>query len=152
MWKQIFKATLIVGWMDITAASFQAWLIKGITPDIVLKYIASGGFGKDSFAGGTGVIVFGLPVHFFIAFACTLVYFLLYPKLKLLRILILLSSLLIALAAWAVTTQVIVPVSKIKPVPFNLTKVLIAMAILYWCIGLPVSFFAKRYYNNKAIL
>ena len=101
MWKQICKAALIAGCLDITAACTQAWLAKSITPDIVLKYIASGVFGKDAFAGGTGYILFGLLVHFFIVFACTLVYFLVYPKLKLLHINILLSSLFIALIAWA---------------------------------------------------
>lgn len=148
MWKQICKAALIAGCLDIIAACTQAWLAKSIAPDIVLKYIASGVFGKDAFAGGVGMILFGLLVHFLIAFACTLVYFLLYPKIKLLHIHILLSSLFIAVIAWALTTQLIVPLSKIKPAPFNLTKVLTAIGILYVCIGLPVSIFAKRFYSK----
>ena len=148
MWKQICKAALIAGCLDIIAACTQAWLAKSIAPDIVLKYIASGVFGKDGFAGGVGMILFGLLVHFLIAFACTLVYFMVYPKLKLLHLNILLSSLFIALIAWAVTTQLIVPLSKIKPPPFNLTKVLTAIGILYVCIGLPVSIFAKRFYSK----
>jgi hypothetical protein len=152
MWKQIFKTTLIAGCLDITAACLQAWLTKGTTPDIILKYIASGVFGKDAFEGGAGFILFGLLVHFFIAFSCTLVYFLLYPKLKILHANILLSSILIALAAWAVTTRLIVPLSQIKPGPFNLTKALIAVAILYCCIGLPVSYFAKRYFSKKELV
>lgn len=148
MWKQICKAALIAGCLDIIAACTQAWFAKSIAPDMVLKYIASGVFGKDAFAGGVGMILFGLLAHFLIAFACTLVYFMVYPKLKLLHIHILLSSLFIAVIAWAVTTQLIVPLSKIKPTPFNLTKVLTAVAILYVCIGLPVSIFAKRYYSK----
>ena len=149
IWKQILKATLIAGCLDITAACTQAWLAKSITPDIVLKYIASGVFGKDAFAGGAGYILFGLLVHLFIVFACTLVYFLVYPKLKLLHINILLSSLFIALIAWAVTTQLLVPLSKIKPAPFNFTKAITAIAILYVCIGMPVSIFAKNYYSKR---
>ena len=149
MWKQILKATIIAGFLDITAACLQAWFAKGITPDIVLKYIASGVFGKDAFAGGAGFILFGLLVHFLIVFACTFVYFLVYPKLKLLRIHILLSALLVAVIAWAVTTRLIVPLSKITSAPFNLTKAIIAIAILYCCIGLPVCFFAKRCFSKK---
>jgi hypothetical protein len=148
MWKQIFKATLIAGCLDITAACTQAWLAKSITPDVVLKYIASGVFGKDAFAGGTGMILSGLLFHFIIAFACTLVYFLAYPKIKVLHVNIFLSSLFIAFIAWAVTTQLLIPLTKIKPGPFNLTKAITAIAILYVCIGLPVSYFTKRYYNN----
>lgn len=148
MWKQIFKTTLIAGSLDIIAACTQAWLVKSTAPEIVLKYIASGVFGKEAFDGGAGMIAFGLLFHFMIAFACTLVYFMLYPKIKLLHIHILLSSLFIALIAWAVTTQLVIPLSKIKPPVFNLTKALTAIAILYVCIGLPVSIFAKHYYNK----
>lgn len=148
MWKHIFKAALIAGCLDITAACIQAWLMKSIPPGTVLKYIASGVFGKDAFAGGTGYILFGLLFHFAIAFACTLVYFLVYPKLKLLHLSILLSSLLIAVIAWASTTQLIIPLSKIKPAPFDITKAITAITILFVCIGLPVSYFAKRYYKQ----
>jgi hypothetical protein len=148
MWKQILKTTFIAGSLDIAAACTQAWLIKSTTPEIVLKYIASGVFGKDAFAGGTGMILSGLLFHFIIAFACTLVYFMLYPKIKLLHIHILLSSLFIAIIAWAVTTQLLIPLSKIKPATFNLTKALTAITILYICIGLPVSIFAKYYYTK----
>ena len=149
MWKQILKTTIIAGCLDITAACLQAWFAKSITPDIVLKYIASGVFGKAAFAGAAGFILFGLLVHFLIAFACTLVYFLLYPKLKILHAHILLSSLFIAVIAWTVTTKQIIPLSQIKPAPFNLTKALIAIAILYCCIGVPVSYFAKRYFSKN---
>jgi hypothetical protein len=149
MWKQIIKTTLLAGCLDITAACLQAWLTKGTTPDIILKYIASGIFGKEAFSGGVGYMLFGLLVHFFIAFACTLFYFLLYPKLKILQANILLSALFIAVTAWAITARLIVPLSKIKMAPFNLTKALIAIAILYCCIGLPVSYFAKRYFSKK---
>jgi len=147
MWKQIFKTTLIAGSLDIIAACTQAWLAQGTKPEIVLKYIASAVFGKDAFSGGTGMILSGLLFHFIIAFACTLVYFLLYPKIKLLRWNIFFSSLLIAVIAWTVTTRLIIPLSQIKQPPFDLTKALIAVSILYVCIGLPVSYFAKRFYS-----
>jgi len=150
MWKQIFKATFIAGSLDIIAACTQAWLVKSTTtPDIVLKYIASAVFGKEAFAGGTGMILYGLLFHFVIAFACTLVYFILYPRIKLLHRNIFFSSLLIAIIAWAVTTQLIVPLSQIKRPPFDLTKALIAVSILYCCIGLPISYFAKQFYSNQ---
>jgi hypothetical protein len=150
MWKQIFKATFIAGSLDIIAACLQAWLTKStVTPTIVLKYIASGVFGKEAFAGGTGMILFGLFMHFLIAFACTLVYFMIYPKLKLLHQNIFVSALLIAVVAWTITTRLIVPLSKITPPAFNFTKALIAVSILYLCIGLPISFFAKRFYSKR---
>jgi hypothetical protein len=151
MWKQIFKATVIAGCLDITAACIQAYLSKAVTPDILLKFIASGVFGKDAFSGGIEFMLFGLLVHFLIVFACTLTYFLVYPKLKLLHKNILLSALFVALIAWAVTTRLIIPLSKIQTPAFNFTKALIAISVLYFCIGLPITFFAKRFYNKKRI-
>jgi hypothetical protein len=149
MWKQILKTTLIAGSLDIIAACTQAWLARGTAPGIVLKYIASGVFGKEAFAGGTGMLLFGLLMHFLIAFACTLVYFLLYPKIRLLHSNICFSALLIAVTAWAVTTRVVIPLSKINTAPFDLVKALMAMGILFLCIGLPISYFAKRFYSKK---
>ena len=151
MWKQIFKAAVIAGCLDITAACIQAYLLKSVTPDVLLKYIASGVFGKDAFSGGFEFMLFGLFIHFLIAFACTLTYFLVYPKLKLLHKNILLSSLFVALIAWAITTRLIIPLSKIQTPAFNFTKALIAISILYFCIGLPITFFAKHFYNKKRI-
>lgn len=151
MWKQIFKAAVIAGCLDITAACIQAYLSKSVTPDILLKYIASGVFGKDAFSGGFEFMLFGLLIHFLIAFACTLTYFLVYPKLKLLHKNILLSSLFVALIAWAITTRLIIPLSKIQTSTFNFTKALIAISILYFCIGLPITAFAKQFYSKKRI-
>ena len=151
MWKQIFKTVLIAGFLDIAAACTQAYLSKAVTPDIVLKYIASGVFGKTAFSGGFGYMLFGLIIHFFIVFSYTVIYFLVYPKLKLLHNSILLSSLFIALISWAITTRLIIPLSKIDSPTFNFTKATIALTILYFCIGLPIAFFAKHFYNKKQI-
>jgi hypothetical protein len=151
MWKQIFKTTVIAGCLDITAACIQAYLSKSVTPVILLKFIASGIFGKDAFSGGIEFMLFGLFVHFLIVFTCTVTYFLLYPKLKLLQKNILLSSLFVALIAWAITTRLIIPLSKIQTPAFNFTKALIAVAVLYFCIGLPITFFAKKFYRKKEI-
>lgn len=148
MFKQILNTTLLAGSLDISAACIQAYATNGTTPDIILKYIASGVLGKEAFVGGYGIMAMGLLFHFLIAFACTVVFFLVYPKLKFLHHSILLNSILIALLAWAVTTQIIIPFSKIEPRIFNLKKAATAVAILFVCIGLPVSIMAKRYYSN----
>ena len=52
MWKQIFKTTIIAGCLDIIAACIQSYILKSSTPDKVLKYIASGVFGKAATSGG----------------------------------------------------------------------------------------------------
>jgi hypothetical protein len=60
-----------------------------------------------------------------------------------------LNSLLIAVVAWAVTTLIIIPLSKIHPAPLQLQRAVIAISILYVCIGLPVAAAAKKLYVKK---
>jgi hypothetical protein len=148
MQKQIFITTFIAGCLDITGACTQAYLSRSITPDVLLKYIASGFFGKDAFTGGFGMMIIGLLVHFVIVFACTVSFFLLYPKLKFLRHIIVINSLLIALVASTVTNLVIIPMSNITATPINYSRAMIGFAILFICIGLPISISAKKFYTQ----
>ncbi len=148
MWKSIFKTTLIAGTLDITAACIHAYLLRGTMPSRVLKFIASGAFGKEALNGGYGIMAAGLLFHFLIAFSCTAAFFLLYPRLNLLRKSILLNSLLIAVIAWSVTNLFIIPLSKITSAAFDPGRALVAVAILFICIGLPISYYCHKFYQN----
>jgi hypothetical protein len=147
MWKQIFKTTLVVGILDIIAAFLQAYLTNKVSPDIVLKYIASGVFGDEAFDGGFNMLLAGLLFHFTIAFACAIIFFLLYPKLKFLHHKIAFNSFLIAVAAWVITTQIIMQLSKVSPPTFTLAKVLTAIVILFVCVGFPIAYSAKKFFG-----
>jgi hypothetical protein len=149
MWKQILKTIAIAGTLDITAACIQAYLYNGTRPAIVLKYIASGLFGKDVFTGGFTYVLTGLLVHYLIVFAIVLFYFLAYKSIKLLHRNAWLSAFFIAIAAWAVTTGIIIPLSKITLPEFDAIKAIIAVGILYICIGLAVALFTNSYYKNS---
>lgn len=151
MWKQIFKTTIIAGTLDILAAFVQAYIINKVSPDVVLKYIASGVFGKEAFEGNFNMIFAGLVFHFIIAFACTATFFVLYPKLKFLHHKILLNSLIIALIAWIVTTQIIMPLSKVGRSSFEFVKALRGITILIVCVGLPIAYSAKQFLVNQNI-
>jgi hypothetical protein len=151
MFKAILKATLLAGTLDISAAFIQVYLKNKTMPSAVLKYIASAVFGKAAFAGGYGMMAWGLLFHFIIAFACAAVFFLLYPKLSLLKYSYVLNALLIALVAWVVTHLIVLPVSNVPKGSFNLTNAAIATGILFFCIGLPISILAKRYFSARAV-
>jgi hypothetical protein len=149
MIRSILYATLIAGSLDITAACLQVWFKSGVTPDRLLRYIATGVFGKAAQTGGPTMLIWGLLFHFLIAFACTACFFWLYPKLPFLRDRFWLNALLIALTAWVVTTRIIIPMTPIKQAPFDFFNALQAIAILYFCIGLPIAWFAMRYFEAK---
>jgi hypothetical protein len=150
MRKTILITTFIAGTLDILAAFIQSYAANNVLPSTVLKYIASGVFGNNAFAGGAEMIAFGLIVHYFIAFACTYCFFWAYPRWTFLRQSVALNSVLIALIAWAVTTRLIVPFSQARHAPFNIVNALIAIGILIVCVGLPIAYFAKRYYVQKS--
>lgn len=150
MWRSIFIAAFFAGSLDIMAASIYAYFKSGLTPDMVLKYIASGVFGNNAFERGANMILAGLIFHYVIAIACTVVFFLIYPKLNVLQRSPWVNAFVIALVAWWVTTQWVIPMSKIDPRPFNLSDALIAIGILIVCIGLPIAFLARNYYRINA--
>lgn len=149
MWKSIFTTALIAGTCDITASCLNAYRVSGMTPDRLLKYVASGAFGKSAYSGGYDMLTWGLLFHFIIAFSCTVCYFLLYPKLPFLERSLWLNAVLIGMVAWCVTNLIVIPLSQITPAPFDLSKALIAVSILIVCIGLPIAYGAQQFYKNS---
>jgi uncharacterized BrkB/YihY/UPF0761 family membrane protein len=148
MKKELLKVTIIAGSLDILAAFCQGYLISKISPSVILQYIASGILGDSAFKGGFGTQLLGLLIHFLIAFACVAGYYFLYPRIKLLRFNWLLSAFFIAVIAWSVTNLAVIPLSRIPSRPIHFSKAWIALAILFFCIGLPISLFAKRFYHK----
>lgn len=133
------------------AAFIHSYLANGVMPSAVLKYIASGIFGSSEYMGGAAMPIIGLAVHYAIALSCTACFFWLYPKWPLLRKNILLNSVLIAVVAWVVTTQMIIPLSRAAQGNVNLYNALIAIGILFICVGLPIACSAKQYFRQTLI-
>ena len=149
MWRAIFKTTLVAGTCDIVAACIQSYLVNGTMPSRVLRYVASGVFGKSAFTGGDEMMVWGLVFHFIIAFSCTVCYFLLYPKIKILKRSWLINAVLVGAVAWCVTNLIVVPMSNTPKFPFDITKAPISLSILIVCIGLPIAYGADVYFKKR---
>ncbi len=141
---RIFKAGILVGTLDIAAAFLNTWLTSGRGPDAVLKFVASGVFGREAFAGGWNMILLGLLFHYIIAMAFTAFFFLIYKQLSQWIPNWLLLGVAYGLFVWLVMNRLVVPLSNTPKFPFNLTSVLINAAILVVCIGLPLSWIAGR--------
>jgi hypothetical protein len=144
--KAIATAGLIAGTLDLLTASAVAKL----NPVIVCQYIASGAFGsKDAFAGGYGMALWGLMFHYLIAYSWTTLFFLIYPKIKILSRSRVLAGLGYGVVVWIVMNKIVVPMSLINQRPFDLVSAAKQMAILMVMIGLPVSFLAHRFYSTQ---
>ncbi|MEO7924511.1 MAG: hypothetical protein ABIR30_12595 [Chitinophagaceae bacterium] len=151
--KNPISAILLTGFtaglLDITAACTQFYIKTNKDPAIVLRYIASGVFGKKAYTGGLPMAAWGLLFHFLIAYGLTIFFFWLYPRVKWIGKNKILAGLLYGIFAWLLTTQVIVPLSLITPQPLVLSKMIVAILILMSCIGLPISLMANKHYLYK---
>ena len=149
---QILKAGLLVGTLDILAAFIYFFIQTGNGKVlIVLKYIASGVFGKSAMSGGVEMIIAGLIFHYIIAFAFTLVFFWLFPKIKMARQHTVLSGILYGAFVWAVMNLIVVPLSEIGSRPFDWENALINLLILIVCMGIPLSLMAHAFYKRKSV-
>lgn len=138
------KAGLIAGLLDISAAFIQYYLRTGKNPLTVLKFIASGVFGRRALTGGTDMILWGLVFHFGIALSFAALYFWLAARWPALRRAWIVFGMVYGLFVWAVMNLLVVPLSRTPERPFSWPGALVAMAILIVCIGLPIAYGAKR--------
>lgn len=146
--RSILIAGLLAGTMDITAAIIQTLLANGSILRL-FQYIASGVAGKPSFDGGFATAIMGLFLHYFIAMMWTWLYFSCFPKVSLFQKNWILSGFVFGVIVWVGMNRVVLPLSRVSQFPFRLDRAAIAMAILIVCIGLPVSYFANRYFKPK---
>jgi len=141
---KIITAGLIAGTLDISAACIQYYIRTGKGPENVLKFVASGVFGKDAFTGGLLMSLCGLLFHFLIAFGFTTFFFFIYPRLKFLSFNFFLTAVLYGVFVWTVMNRIVLPLSNAPALPFTWTGAATAAGILIVCIGLPLAIIAKN--------
>lgn len=146
--KTIAWVGLLAGSLDILFAFVQAWLVRGTNPVIVLQYIASGAVGKEAFAGGGLMALLGLLFHFIIAYSFTALFFIIYPSIKFFAKNLVLTAIIYGIFIFIAMDVVVLRFTRVPPGTFHLDKALIATAILIVAIGLPVAYFARKFYRN----
>jgi hypothetical protein len=144
--KSIVITGLIAGTLDAAAAI----IVSGATPLQVFRYIASAVFGRAAFSGGLVMGFWGLLFHYMIAFSWTILFFVLYPKVVLLRKNKYVVGVLCGIFVWAVMNMVIVPMTKIPGRAMTFTGAITQCTILILMIGLPISLLAHRYYSRRS--
>jgi hypothetical protein len=147
--KTIAWVGLLAGTLDILSACLHAYIVRGTTPEIVLRFIASAAVGKQAFTGGSEMPLLGLLFHFIIAYSFTVLFFLLYPHLKIMWKSIVLTAVVYGIFIFVVMNLLILPLTKIPRAAFQFDKAAVATGILIIAIGLPLSFFAGKFYNTR---
>jgi len=141
----ILLTALIAGTLDAIGATTSFLLRGSHNPSNIWRYVASGVFGTPALTGGTDMVVYGLLFHYFIAFMCTLVFFLAYTRIPVLGRYKYITGIVYALIVWVVTNLLILPLSRVPTPHFRLQGILIGMFILVLAIGLPISLLANRW-------
>ena len=141
---------LLAGTLDLLGAVINYMITHERFPYRILEYIASGAFGRSAMNGSLGSNLWGLFFHYLIAVSFTLFYFIIYPGLRFLQQSVIFSAIIYGLFIWAVTNMIVLPLSAIQAdvLPASLETAARAAFILIICIGLPVAFFARRFYGT----
>ena len=147
---RVLAIGLFAGTLDI-ADAFIFNILRGITPVMVLQYIASGLIGAASFHGGLASTGLGLVLHYLIALSWTTLFYIASRKIAILTRRPILSGLIYGDVIYLVMNFVIVPVSSV-PHPKNPTTIAAlvnGVLALMLCIGLPISVLTARYLPGR---
>jgi len=146
--KTVLLTGVFVGTTDLVAAYVTQWIKTGKFADRMLHYIAGGALGLEtSMKGGNGVAFLGLFFHYFIAFAFTLLFFLVFPRLKFLWFNKYLVGMLYGVFVAVMMSQVILPITPLPTGPFDLSNSIIGWITLGVVLGIPIAYNAYKYYG-----
>lgn len=144
----ILWAGLLVGSLDILAAFIQFYIRTHHNPQRILLYIASSVFGKEAYEGKGIMIVWGLIIHFMVAYAFTVFLFIIYPVLFQ-RINKIAAGILYGIFIWVVMNMLILPMTKVSVAKqIHAEQIIAGMLILVVAVGIPLTFIARHYYKN----
>lgn len=146
--KAIALTSLVAGTLDIAAAMLNFFIATGKNPARVPQFIASGVFGDDAFSDDALMPAYGLFFHYCVATSWTILFFIAYPKMRLLAKYRILNGVVYGIVVWIIMTQIVLPLSNVRQRPFNPGTALLGISILMVCIGLPISFGAEKFYKE----
>ncbi len=149
--KAILFGGLLAGVLDLTAACMSSYLTNGVNPVRVFQAIASGLLGAESYKGGAWTAVFGVFLHFVIAFGAAVVYFAVSRKFKFLINQAVISGVIYGIAVFWFMQLVVLPLSAFqRKNPFELQPIIIGLVIHILFVGLPIALVISHYSKNDS--
>jgi hypothetical protein len=134
---------LLVGTLDaIFAISF--WRIGyGTAPSRIFQSVAAGLLGRASFDGGWTTVWLGAALHYGIASAIVVVYYLASLRLSVLVEQPVRYGVIYGVAVYAVMNYVVIPLSAALPTRFNAAWVISSVVVHALFIGVPSALFSR---------
>jgi hypothetical protein len=151
-WPAVLLTTLVAGTLDITYAHVEQTINTGHFPSKMFYAIAGGAIGLErAFAGGVGILLLGIFIHYFISFAFTLFYFLTAPFLRRWSKNKYLNGFFCAIFAQVVMTFLVMPLTAFPYKPFvfsmDVLKGLLAFTLIF---GLPIALM-EAWYRKRTL-
>ena len=150
----ILKAWLIAGTLDIMSAFIYYYIKTGKDPVNVLSGVAGVVLGKGLSMKlvpehENVMQVCGLLFHYMIALAWTLIFFYMFPILKLQNKNKVITGLVYGVYIWVVMNLVMIPLYTMNWPVFHVHSVITNILILMVMVGLPISMIINKYYTRK---
>ncbi|MEG0850941.1 MAG: DUF1440 domain-containing protein [Flavobacterium sp.] len=149
--RTVLSSGLLAGTLDILAAILiYAVLLHKTTAEKILQSIASGIFKQEAYIGGPQMAVYGLLLHYFIAFAFAYFFCKIYPYFPFLQKNTVFSGVLYGLFVWIVMNLIVLPITfpKLPSKHFDF-PLLLSILILIFCVGIPIAFITKKHYTYR---
>lgn len=142
--RTIALAGVTVGVVDGTAAVVNS-AIRGVTPDRVFQYVASGILGNSSYRGGAATIALGVLLHFVVAFGASAAYILAAAKISILNRLPLIFGPIYGIFVYFFMGEVISALSNAAKLPRTVSGTLTGILIHIFCVGLPIALISSKF-------
>jgi hypothetical protein len=149
--KPLVITGLVAGTLDAWGAIIIYFVQTGKDPFNVFRFIASGVFGQTALSGGVPMALWGIAFHYIIAFGWTVLFFLLAGRFLFLTRNWIISGIIYGIFVWLMMNLVVMPASlaHMKTGPKEWAGIIKGVLILIVCVGLPVSYSARRYLKNS---
>ncbi len=141
----ILLAWLLAGTIDALAAM----IIYQVAPMPMFRFIASGAFGAAALTGGLGMALAGLAFHYLIALVWTILFYLLYPRIRIMRMNRMATGAVYGVLIWMVMNLLVLPASSVRQADFTLRSVTLGAVILVFAVGMPIALVIGKYYARK---
>ena len=141
----ILLATIVAGVLDILMAFLNVYLSSGAKPAAVLRFIASGIYGKKAFSHEGYYEGIGLALHFLITFIFVVFYFLLFSRNQKVKNNWLLSGIVYGTLICLFMNLVVLPLSNTPASSFRFYPLLKSVLIQIVATGLPITWLLRRY-------
>ena len=142
--RALLLGTLAVGILDGLDAVIFFYLRNSVTPDRIFKSIAAGVLGPAiARQGGSGTVLLGVALHFFISFMVVLVFMLASRRIPFLTRRPIVSGLLYGIGVYLVMNFIVIPLSAAGSGRMILPVVVNGVLIHMFGVGLPASLAAR---------